>query len=216
MSDKTAFQIERIAFFSDAVIAIAITLLIIEIKAPVYEAATEHAVAEFLHLIPEFVGVVISFALISMHWRRNHQLFGILDNYDNGLITRNLMTLAAVIFLPFSTSFIAKNYSTFWWSPTNLPLIVYSFNNFACAFLTWRLFSYALDPRRGLYDPAKTSVDTRRITLEVAYAAGVFVVTTIAAFFGPFVAMPCFALFALEPLFLKRRLGRTGSTSPTT
>jgi uncharacterized membrane protein len=208
MSHKKGFQIERIAFFSDAVFAIAITLLIIEIKAPVYDAATEprYALVEFLHLIPEFVGVLISFALIAMNWRRNHQLFGIIDDYDGKLITKNLMTLAAVIFLPFSTSFIAKNYATFWTSTLTLPLIIYSLNNFACAFLSWRLFKYALDPKNKLFDPAKTEENTRRITLEVGYAAGVFVVTTIAAFFGPFVTLPCFALFAFEPMFLKWRL----------
>ena len=212
MNDKKTFQLERIAFFSDAVFAIAITLLIIEIKAPVYDAATQHPLAEFLHLIPEFVGVLISFTLIAMHWRRNHQLFGILDNYDGKLITRNLMALAAVIFLPFSTSFIAKNYSTFWSSTTNLPLIVYSLNNFACAFLSWRLFSYGLNEKNDLFDPTQTTENTRRITMEVGYAASVFVVTTIAAFFGPFFTLPCFALFALEPVFLKWRLGSAGPT----
>ena len=215
MTDKNTFQLERIAFFSDAVIAIAITLLIIEIKAPVYDAATAHPLAEFLHLIPEFVGVVISFALISMHWRRNHQLFGIVNNYDSTLITLNLMTLASVIFLPFSTSFIAKNYSTFWSSTTNLPLVIYSFNNFACAFSSWLLFRYALDPNHGLFDPAETTENTRRIVLEVGYAAGVFVVTTIVAFFGPFLTLPCFALFALEPVFLKWRLGPEAATPPS-
>lgn len=208
MSDKTAFQIERIAFFSDAVFAIAITLLIIEIKAPVYEAATTRgeAYGEFLHLLPEFIAVVISFALIAMHWRRSHQLFGILDNYNGKLITRNLVHLACVIFLPFSTSFIAKNYATFWGSSVTLPLVIYSLNNFACAFTSWRLFKYALDPANKLFDPEKTKENTRRITLEVGFAAAVFVVTTIAAFFGPFVTLPVFSLFAFEPLFLKWRL----------
>ncbi|HEV7698751.1 MAG TPA: TMEM175 family protein [Pyrinomonadaceae bacterium] len=208
MSDKKGFQIERIVFFSDAVFAIAITLLIIEVKAPIFDADTtpSHAFREFLHLVPEFVGVLITFALIAMNWRRNHQLFGILDDYNASLITLNLMTLAAVIFLPFSTSFIAKNYAIFWTSPVTLPLVIYSFNNLACAFLSWRLFKYALDPENKLFDPAKTKEDTARLTLEVGYAAGVFVITTIAAFFGPFVTLPCFALFAFEPMFLKWRL----------
>ncbi len=211
MSEKTAFQIERIAFFSDAVFAIAITLLIIEIKAPVYEAATDpgHAIGEFLHLLPEFIATLISFTLIAMHWRRSHQLFGILENYNGKLITRNLVHLSAVIFLPFSTSFLAKNYATFWSSTITLPLVIYSLNNLACAFTSWRLFKYALDPAHKLFDPAKTEENPRRITLEVGFAALVFVVTTLAAFFGPFVTLPVFSLFAFEPLFLKWRLGKT-------
>ena len=209
MNDKKMFQIERIAFFSDAVFAIAITLLIIEVKAPVYtsETTSGQALGELLHLIPEFIGVGITFALIAMNWRRNHQLFGILEDYNGKLITLNLLTLVGVIFLPFSTSFIAKNYGTFWGTVITLPLVVNCFNNFVCAFLNWRLLRYALNPANKLFDTAKTSENTRRLVLEVGYAAGVFVVTTIAAFFGPFVTLPCFALFAAEPLFLKWRLG---------
>src|SRR6476469_9692160 len=129
MSDKKMFQIERIAFFSDAVFAIAITLLIIEVKAPVYtsETTSGQALGELLHLIPEFIGVGITFALIAMNWRRNHQLFGILEDYNGKLITLNLLTLVGVIFLPFSTSFIAKNYGTFWGTAITLPLVVYCF-----------------------------------------------------------------------------------------
>ncbi|MBV9241171.1 MAG: DUF1211 domain-containing protein, partial [Acidobacteria bacterium] len=133
MKDKKLFQIERIAFFSDAVFAIAITLLIIEVKAPVYDLTTTYAesIEQFLHLIPEFAAVLISFTLIAMHWRRSHQLFGILDDYDGWVIVLNLTVLAAVIFLPFSTSFIAKNYVRFTQQPLTLPFVVYSFNNLA-------------------------------------------------------------------------------------
>ena len=209
MTDKKMFQIERIAFFSDAVYAIAITLLIIEIKAPVYDLTTSfpESINEFLHLIPEFIGVLISFALIAMHWRRSHQVFGIINNYDGRLIVLNLMVLASVIFLPFSTSFIAKNYARFWQQPLTLPFVIYSFNNFMCAFCDWLLFRYALDPRNELFEPARTEEDPRRLILEVGFAAIVFSVTTIVGWFSNFAALPCFALFAAEPLFIKWRLG---------
>ena len=167
------FQIERIAFFSDAVFAIAITLLIIEIKPPVYDLSTTfpQSINEFLHLIPEFIAVLISFTLIAMHWRRSHQVFGIIDDYDGRLIVLNLMVLASVIFLPFSTSYIAKNYSRFWQQPLTLPFVVYSFNNFMSAFCDWRLFKYALDPKNKLYDPSRTEQNPRKLTLEVGFAA---------------------------------------------
>jgi len=208
MNDKKMFQIERIAFFSDAVFAIAITLLIIEIKAPVYDMATtfSQSINEFLHLIPEFIAVLISFALIAMHWRRSHQVFGIIEDYDGKIIVLNLMVLATIIFLPFSTSFIAKNYARFWQEPLTLPFVVYSFNNFACAFCDWRLFRYALDPKNKLFDPARTDEDPRRLILEVGFAAIVFSVTTLVGWFSHFAALACFALFAAEPLFIKWRL----------
>lgn len=214
MANKTEFQIERIAFFSDAVFAIAITLLIIEIHAPVFKTETSGAEAlhEFLHLIPEFVAVVVSFFLISLNWRRHHQLFGILNNYDERLITLNFFSLISIIFLPFSTAFISKNYEHFWTNPISLPFVVYSFNNLACAFFNFLLFRYALKPENNLYSPNE-SLDAQRIKLEVLYPIFVFTATTVVGCFNYFAALACFALFALEPLFIKLFLrGRNGET----
>ena len=214
MHGKKAFQIERIAFFSDAVFAIAITLLVIEIHAPVFSLETTPAEAfkEFLHLVPEIVAVLVSFALISMNWRRHHQLFGILNNYSGPLITYNFLSLVAVIFLPFSTALISKNYQRFVIDPLTLPFIVYSFNNLACAFFNYLLFRHGLDPANELYEPSP-EIDARRIKLEVLFPVLVFTVTTIVGFFSHFAALPCFALFALEPIFIRSVMGRKKNES---
>jgi uncharacterized membrane protein len=206
---KTEFQIERLAFFSDAVFAIAITLLIIEIHAPVFDAETTRsgAMNELLHLIPEFVAVVVSFFLISMNWRRHHQLFGILNSSDERLITLNFFALVSIIFLPFSTAFISKNYLRFAINPLVMPFVVYSLNNLACAFFNYLLFRYALNPKNELYKP-DGALDAERIKLEVMFPVFVFTATTLVGCFNHFAALPCFALFALEPLFIKFVLRR--------
>jgi len=209
---KTEFQIERIAFFSDAVFAIAITLLVIEIHAPVFslETTASEALNEFLHLLPEIIAVLVSFTLISLNWRRHHQLFGMLSGYSGRLITLNFLSLVAIIFLPFSTAFISKNYARFVFEPLVLPFVIYSFNNLACAFFNFILFRYALDPKNGLYIP-DGETNAERIKLEVFYPVAVFTVTTIAGCFSQFIALPCFALFAFEPLFIKFMLkGKNG------
>lgn len=204
MSHKTGFQVERIAFFSDAVFAIAITLLVIEIHAPVFSSETtgEEAFGEFLHLLPELVAVLVSFALISLNWRRHYQLFGILDNYSGKLITLNFFSLAAVVFLPFSTAIISKNWTHFWVNPIVLPFVVYSFNNLACAFFNFLLFRYALDSKNNLYAPSE-KFDAARVKLEVLFPVFVFTVTTVVGCFNGVVGCMCFALFAFEPLFIK-------------
>jgi uncharacterized membrane protein len=211
MSDKTEFQVERIAFFSDAVFAIAITLLVIEIHPPVFEEleklqhtefTNQNALTVFLHLIPEFIGVIVSFFLISLNWRRHHQLFGILNGYNDKLITLNFFSLVAIIFLPFSTAFLSKNYEHFWIHPLVLPFVVYSFNNLVCAFFNYLLFRYALNPKNELY-AANEKLDTERVKLEVMFPIFVFTITTIAGYFNSFAACAGFALFAFEPLFIK-------------
>ncbi len=102
------FLIERIAFFSDAVFAIAITLMALEIRPPlVLKGDTETVVwNKFKELLPEFLGLLVSFWLIGSVWLRHHQLFRYVDNYDMRFMVINLWMLFMVILFPFSTSFL--------------------------------------------------------------------------------------------------------------
>ena len=86
---KKEFQLERMILFSDAVFAIAITLLVIEMKIPEIsrELLTEQALAESLtHLIPKFVGFIISFMIIGLYWTVHHRLFGFVVDYNPRLL----------------------------------------------------------------------------------------------------------------------------------
>lgn len=210
MSSRTAFQIERIAFFSDAVFAIAITLMIIEIHPPAFPASAtdSEAVNAFLHLVPEIAAVIGSFLLISIYWRRHHQLFGFLKNYDNRLITLNLFVLLSIIFLPLSTGLVAANWEHFGISTRLfLPFVVYGFNYLVCAVFNYLIFRYVLDPRNDLMAPGSVA-DPQRLKLEVLFPIFVFLVVTIVSFFSGFLALPCFAFFALEPVFINFILRR--------
>ena len=74
--DRTEFQLERLILFSDAVFAIAITLLIIEIKVPELHEKTNHeALVSMLRLIPKFVGFFIGFFVIATYWAAHHRIF---------------------------------------------------------------------------------------------------------------------------------------------
>ena len=86
---KKEFQLERLILFSDAVFAIAITLLVIEIKIPeihenpVTDNAVLHKLAE---LIPKFVGFLVSFLLIGQYWIVHHRMFSFVINFTDRLI----------------------------------------------------------------------------------------------------------------------------------
>lgn len=104
--------LERLAFFSDAVFAIAITLLIIEVKVPHLPqgsdtAAHLHALGE---LMPNFMGFFISFAVIGAFWAGHHRAFGLAAHYAPGLVLPNLAMLCAVVLMPFATSYMSENY----------------------------------------------------------------------------------------------------------
>jgi uncharacterized membrane protein len=108
---KNEFLIERIAFFSDAVFAIAITLLIIEIHPPQITKGDSAEVVwhKFREIIPEFIGLLVSFMLIGGSWLRHHSLFRYVDNYDFRFMLINMCLLFTIILFPFSTSFLFNN-----------------------------------------------------------------------------------------------------------
>lgn len=115
MTEKThdQFQLERLAFFSDAVFAIAITLLVIEVKLPPGLPTSEQAVAQALaDLIPQYIGFLVSFFVIGRFWIGHHRVFGRLKRADDGLIWRNLLFLMTIAFMPFPTAIVSHYVST--------------------------------------------------------------------------------------------------------
>ena len=105
---KNDFLIERIAFFSDAVFAIALTLMAIEIHPPVVHKGDSPAVVwhKFKELMPEFIGLLVSFWLIASTWLRHHALFKYVDNYNMKFMVINMWLLFTIILFPFSTGFL--------------------------------------------------------------------------------------------------------------
>jgi uncharacterized membrane protein len=108
---KQEFQMERIAFFSDAVFAIAITLLILEIKVPqiASDSTYDKILQQFLDLKYGFISLLISFLLISSYWIMHHVLFKHIHNYNRPLIWANMVFLLTIIFFPFTTSLFAES-----------------------------------------------------------------------------------------------------------
>jgi uncharacterized membrane protein len=105
---KHEFMIERIAFFSDAVFAIAITLMAIEIHPPHVKKGETSAeiLGHMMEILPELIGLVVSFWLIASVWLRHHSLFKYVDNFDIRFMSINLWLLFTIILFPFCTGFL--------------------------------------------------------------------------------------------------------------
>jgi TMEM175 potassium channel family protein len=101
----------RLETFADAVFAIAITLLIIEIRLPPAEEL-EHAGGlgvALVRLWPSYLGYLISFIVIGIMWANHHNVMKLVDRIDHGFITLNLLLLLCVAFLPFPTAVMAEH-----------------------------------------------------------------------------------------------------------
>lgn len=162
--EKLNFQIERIAFFSDAVIAIALTLLIIEIKAPHIQKGTtiSEQINQLEHLIPEFISFIISFAIIILQWKKHHTIFGKVINYDSKLVSLNSLFLFAIAIIPFSTSYFAHNTS----SEFYLPIFVYGLSLFVLTILNYLIFAHVTSNKNKLFDNTLSQTQLKKIGID--------------------------------------------------
>jgi uncharacterized membrane protein len=103
--------LERLIFFSDAVFAIAITLLVIDLHVPHVErgAANETYLIALANMAPSFFGFFVSFWVIAAFWAGHHRAFALAGHSSKGLIGPNLALLCAIVLMPFTTSFMGAN-----------------------------------------------------------------------------------------------------------
>jgi uncharacterized membrane protein len=98
----------RVEAFSDGVFAIAITLLILDVKVP-REMVSSAALTRALHdAWPSFFAFLTSFAVIGIMWLNHHRLFTLIRRSDHTLIVLNLLLLLGVTFVPFPTALLAE------------------------------------------------------------------------------------------------------------
>jgi TMEM175 potassium channel family protein len=105
---------ERLEAFSDGVFAIAITLLVLEIRVPEGEVLADpgHLIAALGNLWPSYLGYAISFITVGIIWANHHNLIRLVASVDHGLILANLGLLLVVGFVPFPTALLAGTLGT--------------------------------------------------------------------------------------------------------
>lgn len=112
MVGKTDHALERMVFFSDAVFAIAITLLVIELHPPVFAKGTPDLVHvnALLMMIPSFFGFAVSFAVVGMFWIGHHRAFALTARYSPKILGWNMLLLGLIAFMPFATAYLSANH----------------------------------------------------------------------------------------------------------
>ncbi len=119
---EDALGLERIIFFSDAVIAIAITLLALDLKIPDIDPsrALTEVPRQLAALGPSFMTFFISFIVIGIEWMSHHRYFAYIKRYDTRLIVLNLMFLFFIVCMPFVANLLGR------YSSVPIVLILYT------------------------------------------------------------------------------------------
>jgi uncharacterized membrane protein len=188
--EKQNFQLERFIFFSDGVFAIAITLLVIEIRVPYLPNPTDNLLWHSLsEMALRFLGFIISFGIVGHYWSVHHRIFGYVVRYSSSLIWLNLGFLFTVVVLPFSSGLLGE-YSSY--TNMKIPYAIYTFNMCLTGFMNYWLWIYVSNPKRHMLT---RDISKARIKLGV-YRSLVIPVIFVSSLLGSFI-FPVFSRFIL-------------------
>ena len=141
LEDKETGRLEA---FSDGVFAVAITLLVLNIRIPPDNLLDDpHLWRELLGQWPMLAAFVTSFATIGIMWINHHRLYNHIKRTDTGLLLFNLLLLLLNVFVPFPTALLAQQDAVH--PDQHLAAAVYSgtYVLLACCFnILWRYASY--------------------------------------------------------------------------
>jgi uncharacterized membrane protein len=157
MATKTDHALERLVFFSDAVFAIAITLLVIEIHVPHLPKGSSDAahLQALANLIPSFVGYFVSFMVVGLFWMGHHRAFTLAAQYSPRILGWNMALLGVIAFMPFVTAYVSANIQQ------RVPTIAYCVAMLVAALLNFQTNRTATSP--PMVDAATDPADIRYV-----------------------------------------------------
>ncbi|SEQ09029.1 Uncharacterized membrane protein [Faunimonas pinastri] len=128
---------ERLKAFTDGVLAVIITIMVLELKPP--HGATPEALLE---LMPVFLSYVLSFIYVAIYWNNHHHFFTLAPKVNGTVLWCNLHLLFWISLIPFTTAWMGEHELQPW------PTAVYGFVLLACA-VAWALMQASIIRLQG-------------------------------------------------------------------
>ena len=157
-------EFTRVVAFSDGVIAIAITLLVLNLDVPsVPNGELAEAVGDQWSL---YLAFILSFALIGRFWILHHRAFTLMERFDGTLIVLNLCFLALIVVMPFATSLISN------YQDDPVCIVVYALVVGLASLMTWLMIRHSLRSghvRAGMQRRAVAAASWRNLTPTILF-----------------------------------------------
>jgi len=193
MKEKN-LDLERLVFFSDAIVAIAITLLVFGVQINIPEGA-HLTFADIGHSWPHFSSFFLSFFIIALFWKIHHEFFHYIRMVDSALLWFNIIWLLFIVLIPFSSSLVSTH---FFDKPA---IIIYCVNILCITIFQNTIWDYVAVRPGYLKDISAPDVNFYRMACNVAMINAVVALGL--AFFYPLVAF--IVLLARLPMILLTR-----------
>jgi uncharacterized membrane protein len=190
---KKEIAYERILFFSDAIVAIAITLLALNLR--LEKVPHEHLMfSDLIAPWKNYVAFVLSFITIASFWKIHHDLFVHINKINEKLFLLNIIWLFLIILLPFSTTLVSTFFGD---SPA---ILLYTLNIFLISFVQNNIWRYA-SQKEDFINPETLPEEVRKhyqIMFNLDMVNGLIAV--VLSFFNPILAF--ILLYTKVPIFV--------------
>jgi uncharacterized membrane protein len=182
----------RLEAFSDGVIAIIITIMVLELKVP-----HEDSLQALVKLWPVFVSYVLSFLYVGIYWNNHHHLMQAARTVSAGVLWANMHLLFWLSLLPFSTGWLGENHFT------RLPMALYGLNLLLAA-VAYYVLQLRLASHHGPGNPIEQALgrDVKGKASLVMYVLG----TAAGWWVEPWIGFAAFVVVALMWLVPDRRM----------
>ena len=194
---------ERLAALSDAVFAIAMTLLVIELKVPdLHGRDVSRLAAELRAQGGSYLAYALTFFVVGRAWLSHHRLTHLVAHVDEGLLRLNLVLLLFVAVLPFPTAVLGR------YGARTAAVVPYA----ACMTMLGALLTaiWWWARSRVLFAGAIDRHDVRAAVIRPVSTAAVFLASIPAAFVAPGIAMDMWVLVLVVPRLSARIWDRRG------
>ncbi len=183
---------DRLEAFSDGVIAVIITIMVLEMKVP---HGTDFSA--LISLWPVFLSYLLSFVYIGIYWNNHHHMFQLAESVNGSVLWANLHLLFWLSLLPFSTGWMSENHFA------RGPVVLYGVNLLCCA-IAYVVLQSAIIRHQGPRSRLEQAVlgDFKGKASPVLYVAGI----ASAWFDFTWIGMAFFVLVALMWLIPDRRV----------
>jgi uncharacterized membrane protein len=181
----------RLEAFSDGVLAIIITIMVLELKAP-----HDAGISALIELAPVFIAYVLSFVYVGIYWNNHHHLFQVVKNVNGSVLWANLHLLFWLSLFPFANAWMGANHFSMW------PVFIYGVVLLSAA------AAYAVLVRALLSINGDDSALAKAVGKDVKGSLSVliYVVSLLLAFIHPYLSLAGYVIVAVIWFVPDRRM----------
>ena len=181
----------RLEAFSDGVLAVIITIMVLEMKSP-----HEPTLAALRPVIPVLLTYLLSFVYVAIYWNNHHHFFRLVPHVGGAVMWANLNLLFWLSLIPFTTAWMDEHVS----SP--VPVAVYGASLLLCA-VSWYAMQATIVWAQGPASPLRQAIGP---DLKGKLSSIVYLIAMLLAFVAPILAYTCYAAVAMWWLVPDRRV----------